>query len=113
MREIATAMKGKVRFVLRGYPAGTIAGGFNDLLGDPPVLDFRGPYAYPDDLSEMYGGIDFNWAFDESDPSRNSAWLGRRALENLENRSTGIAVRIMCGKGNVRKAENDLRSSGG
>jgi succinoglycan biosynthesis protein ExoL len=75
MRELALRLEGKVRFVLRGYPAGTIAEDFDALLGEPPVLTFGGAYSYPDDLAGMYGGIDFNWAFDESDPSGNSAWL--------------------------------------
>ncbi len=76
MRGLATRLGGeKIRFILRGYPAGTIAEEFDDLLGNLPNLTFGGPYAYPGDLAEMYGGIDFNWAFDESDPSGNSAWL--------------------------------------
>jgi len=65
----------RIRFVLRGYPAGTIAGDFDELLGKLPNLRFEGPYNYPDDLAAMYGGIDINWAFDESDPNGNSAWL--------------------------------------
>ena len=75
MRELATRLGGRIRFVLRGYPAGTIADDFEELLGDLPNLTFAGPYSYPDDLAAMYGGIDFNWAFDESDPNGNSAWL--------------------------------------
>lgn len=65
----------KIRFILRGYPAGTIADDFGKLLGSLPNLTFGGPYQYPDDLAAMYGVIDFNWAFDESDPNGNSAWL--------------------------------------
>lgn len=76
MRELATRLgSDKIRFILRGYPAGTITEDFDDLLGGLPNLTFGGSYSYPDDLAEMYGGIDFNWAFDESDPSGNSAWL--------------------------------------
>ncbi len=75
MRDLAACLDGKARFVLRGYPAGTIADDFASLLGNPPNVMFGGPYAYPDDLAVMYGGVDFNWAFDESDPAGNSAWL--------------------------------------
>ena len=76
MRALATRLGGgKIRFVLRGYPAGTITEDFHALLGNLPNLTFEGPYIYPDDLAEMYGGVDFNWAFDESDPNGNSAWL--------------------------------------
>ena len=75
MRELAARLDGKIRFILRGYPAGTIADDFAEILGNRPNLRFEGAYQYPDDLAEMYGGIDFNWAFDESDPNGNSAWL--------------------------------------
>ena len=76
MRDLATRLGSeRIRFILRGYPAGTIAEEFDGLLGDLPNLTFGGPYSYPDDLAELYGGIDFNWSFDESDPNGNSAWL--------------------------------------
>lgn len=75
MKAIATRLQGKVRFVLRGYPAGTIADGFHDLIRDVPGIEFGGAYQYPGDLAGMYAGVDFNWAFDESDPNGNSAWL--------------------------------------
>lgn len=76
MRGLAEKLgPGKIRFILRGYPAGTIADDFEKLIGNHPNLTFEGPYNYPDDLAGMYGGIDFNWAFDESDPNGNSAWL--------------------------------------
>lgn len=76
MHGLATRLGGgTIRFVLRGYPAGTLAGDFEHLLGNLPNLGFGGPYSYPDELAGMYAGIDFNWAFDESDPNGNSAWL--------------------------------------
>jgi succinoglycan biosynthesis protein ExoL len=76
MHELASRLgSGRIRILLRGYPAGTIAGDFEQLLGNLPNLTFGGPYSYPDDLAGMYGGVDFNWAFDESDPNGNSAWL--------------------------------------
>ncbi len=75
MHALALKLGDQVRFVLRGYPAGTIADDFEKLLGNLPNFQFLGPYNYPDDLAEMYAGIDFNWAFDMSDPNGNSAWL--------------------------------------
>jgi succinoglycan biosynthesis protein ExoL len=75
MRGLAQELAGKVRFVLRGYPAGTISDEFADLIDGVSGIEFGGAYHYPEDLAEMYGGIDFNWAFDESDPNGNSAWL--------------------------------------
>lgn len=75
MHELASQLGDRVRIILRGYPAGTIADEFDALLGDLPNLEFGGSYFYPDELAEMYAGIDFNWAFDMSDPNGNSAWL--------------------------------------
>lgn len=75
MHELASLLGDRVRIVLRGYPAGTIAEEFDGLLGDLPNLEFGGSYFYPDELAEMYAAIDFNWAFDMSDPNGNSAWL--------------------------------------
>jgi succinoglycan biosynthesis protein ExoL len=75
MHGLATRLGDRVRFVLRGYPAGTIADEFDALLGDLPNLRFGGSYFYPDELAEMYAETDFNWAFDMSDPNGNSAWL--------------------------------------
>jgi glycosyltransferase involved in cell wall biosynthesis len=75
MHALALRLGNRVRFVLRGYPAGTIGDDFDRLLGDLPNLEFGGSYFYPDELAEMYAGIDFNWAFDMSDPNGNSAWL--------------------------------------
>ena len=75
MHGLAQKLGDRVRFVLRGYPAGTLADDFEKLLGNLPNLQFLGPYTYPEDLAEMYAGIDFNWAFDMSDPNGNSAWL--------------------------------------
>ena len=75
MRALALRLGERVRIVLRGYPAGMIADEFDGLLGDLPNFEFGGSYFYPDELAEMYAGIDFNWAFDMSDPNGNSAWL--------------------------------------
>lgn len=75
MRSLARRCEGRVRFVLRGYAAGTIAGEFGHLIEGVEAIEFGGAYQYPHDLAGMYAGIDLNWAFDESDPNGNSAWL--------------------------------------
>lgn len=72
---LSKRLPGRIRFVLRGYASGTITEDFSGLLGDLPNLEFGGPYHYPEDLAGMYGGVDFNWCFDEADPSGNSEWL--------------------------------------
>ena len=72
---LAERLPDKIHFTLRGYASGTITDDFAALLGNLPNVTFQGPYAYPGDLAGMYGAVDFNWCFDESDPSGNSAWL--------------------------------------
>ncbi len=75
MHALALRLGDRVRIVLRGYPAGTITEDFDLLLGDLPNFEFGGSYFYPNELAELYAEIDFNWAFDETDPNGNSAWL--------------------------------------
>ena len=38
-------------------------------------MSFRGPYANPRDLPEIYSGIHFSWAVDYLDDGLNSDWL--------------------------------------
>ena len=75
MHALALRLGDRVRIVLRGYPAGLISDDFDRLLGDLPNFEFGGSYFYPDELADLYAEIDFNWAFDMSDPDGNSAWL--------------------------------------
>ncbi|MDB6077190.1 MAG: hypothetical protein JWO82_937, partial [Akkermansiaceae bacterium] len=75
MHALASRLGDRIRFVLRGYPSGTIVADFPQLLGDLPNMRLTGAYQYPDDLAGMYGAVDFNWAIDETDPNGNSTWL--------------------------------------
>lgn len=75
MHALALELGDRIRIDLRGYPSGTIVADFDELLGNLPNFVFSGPYTYPDDLGDLYGSIDFNWAFDETDPNGNSTWL--------------------------------------
>lgn len=74
---IADALGDSVRIVLAGRLsaedisprelAATLDGRAN--------MAFRGPYANPGDLPEIYGGIHFSWAVDYLDDGLNSDWL--------------------------------------
>jgi len=75
MHALALRLGDRVRIVLRGYPAGMIADDFDNLLGDLPNFEFGGSYFYPDELADLYAEIDFSWAFDDTSPNGNSAWL--------------------------------------
>ena len=76
MKEIAAALPGRVRFVLRGHPAaGVDPAWLREQLAECPALSWDGGYRYPDDLPVLYTGIDLNWCFDFSASGTNSAWL--------------------------------------
>lgn len=72
---LAVAFPEKLTFVLRGVPAGLEETFFRKKISAHNNIEYGGPYRYPEDLSAMYGGIDFNWCFDFSAAGANSAWL--------------------------------------
>lgn len=72
---LAEAFPEKLQFILRGVPAGIDEANFHQRISAHSNITWGGPYRYPRDLPEMYGGIDFNWCFDFSAAGANSAWL--------------------------------------
>lgn len=72
---VAEALPERVRIVMRGAPARTELGDFEQRLGAYPNVSFGGRYAWPDDLAALYGGVDLAWAGDFHDPGANSKWL--------------------------------------
>lgn len=71
----ARAAQGRVRVIVRGYPAPAYLPDFDALLQDAPGLEYGGRYAYPDDLPDMYAAMDLVWAGDFADEGTNSQWL--------------------------------------
>ncbi|SFH10909.1 glycosyltransferase [Sulfitobacter dubius] len=67
--------KGRVRLVLRGRPALDALPQFNRIVAGNPYIEFHGAYRYPEDLAEIYGGIDIAWLVDRFDARANSDWL--------------------------------------
>ena len=72
---LAAAFPDKLRFMLRGVPAGIDGNLFRKKIAEHSNIEFGGPYRYPDDLPAMYGGVDFNWCFDFSSAGAGSTWL--------------------------------------
>ncbi|MGU3463505.1 glycosyltransferase [Methylobacterium sp. C33D] len=74
---IADALGDSVRIVLAGrLSEEDIAPRvLADTLDGRPNMSFRGPYANPRDLPEIYSGIHFSWAVDYLDDGLNSDWL--------------------------------------
>lgn len=73
--KLADALPDRLRFVLRGVPAGIDAEKFHQSVAARLNIEYGGSYKYPDDLPDMYAGVDFNWCFDYSAPGANSSWL--------------------------------------
>ncbi|MFW5641650.1 MAG: glycosyl transferase [Roseicyclus sp.] len=68
-------MSGRVKVILRGRPAADAIPDFDARVAANPDLDYRGAYAYPDDLPRIYGEVDLSWLVDRYDAGRNSDWL--------------------------------------
>jgi succinoglycan biosynthesis protein ExoL len=66
---------GQVTVTLRGYPAKSV---FPDLKAEVDRIDgmtYYGPYKAPDDLQDIYDGVDLVWACDWYERGANSLWL--------------------------------------
>ena len=48
---------------------------FDATIASRPNIILHGPYAYPDDLAQIYGGLDVVWAQDLWQTGNNSDWL--------------------------------------
>ncbi|MDM7932744.1 glycosyl transferase [Tabrizicola sp.] len=84
---------GRVRLVLRGRPALDVLPDFHQILRDNPHIEFHGAYRYPDDLPEIYGGIDIAWLVDRFEAGANSEWLlPNRLYESCANGAIPLAL---------------------
>jgi succinoglycan biosynthesis protein ExoL len=75
LRAAAAKARGKLEATLRGTVSRPDLPSFDADVTDQPNLSYRGPYRFPDDLAQIYGGIDLIWAGDFHDPGANSRWL--------------------------------------
>ncbi|MCJ2056393.1 glucosyl transferase [Methylobacterium sp. J-048] len=74
---IARALGNSVRIVIAGRLSEEDIDpqDFAATLGRHPNMTFRGPYANPGELPDIYGGVHFSWAVDYLDDGLNSDWL--------------------------------------
>ncbi|MDR7145338.1 glycosyltransferase [Rhizobium sp. BE258] len=66
---------GRVEIILRGRPAYREFDDFDAEIAAEPFMRFEGPYRNPEDLSAIYGEVDFAWAVDCFEEGQNSKWL--------------------------------------
>lgn len=72
---LGAAFPDRVEIVLRGYPALGEIPDFEARVAAAPAIRYGGRYRAPDDLADLYGGVDVVWAGDFMDAGHNSAWL--------------------------------------
>ena len=65
----------RVSVVMRGAPARTELGDFEQRLSGRANVSFGGRYVWPSDLAGLYADVDLVWAGDFHDPGANSKWL--------------------------------------
>ncbi|GGK38228.1 glycosyltransferase [Salinarimonas ramus] len=77
LEEIAARLGSRVRIVLRGKLAEEDVSRERLAAATArcPNIVYEGPYASPDDLADLYGGVHYTWALDYTDAGANSDWL--------------------------------------
>ena len=75
MEQLAAAFPERLEIILRGYPALGEIPDFEERVAACPAIRYGGRYRAPEDLAEIYGGVDLVWAGDFMDAGLNSAWL--------------------------------------
>ncbi len=73
--EFSRRMDGRFEVILRGRPAYSEFDDFDGIVRDAPFMHFGGPYKNPEDLSTIYGEVQFSWAIDFFEEGLNSSWL--------------------------------------
>ncbi len=73
--EMAKQFGSQVRIDLHGIPALTEIPDFHARVQGLPNLTFHGRYRSPEDLSQIYAGLDVVWAGDFMEAGYNSVWL--------------------------------------
>ncbi|MCM2473491.1 glycosyltransferase family 4 protein [Rhizobium sp. CG5] len=75
LSDFSRAMQGRVKVELRGRPAYSEFDDFDGFVGNEPFMTYHGPYKNPEDLSRIYGEVQFSWAIDFFEEGLNSSWL--------------------------------------
>ena len=86
-------LDGRLNVVLAGRPALSEFVDFHATVASAPHIDFRGSFAYPQDLAGLYGAVHFVWAIDFFEAGLNSSWLlPNRLYEGCLNGAIPIAL---------------------
>lgn len=92
LRQIVTALNGKVEVVIRGQVARHEFDDFDGQVASTPGMTYLGPYD-PSEVSRCYGEVHFNWAIDYFEEGLNSLWLlPNRLYEGGRNGVPALAL---------------------
>lgn len=92
LRTLVEQSAGTIEVSIAGIPAYTEFDDFDRDVAGLPGLAFVGRYG-ADDLSRLYGHVDFAWAIDYFEEGHNSAWLlPNRLYESLSFGAIPIAL---------------------
>lgn len=75
LSQFAAAMNGQVEIVIRGRVSPKEFPDFQRQVARTPHVSFHGTYRNPEDLSRIYGEVQFVWAIDFFEEGLNSEWL--------------------------------------
>ena len=75
LTEVARQLGPKVEIHIHGVVHYHVLPDFDATVAAHDNIIFHGAYAYPDDLSRIYGGLDLVWAQDLWQAGSNSDWL--------------------------------------
>jgi len=75
MMRLAIALPEKIEIEFRGIATTVDHGWFHAMLAQHRNVRFGGEYRNPDDLPDLYSGVDFAWAIDLENTDGNSRWL--------------------------------------
>lgn len=75
LRRAALALPDDLEVHLRGWPSEMPIEEFQAIVDAVPNMTFFGPFKSPEDLADIYGKIDLNWAIDLQFRGGNSDWL--------------------------------------
>ena len=75
LRRAALALPGELEVHLRGWPAEMPLDEFEAIVASVPNITYFGTFRSPEDLADIYGAIDLNWAIDLQFRGGNSDWL--------------------------------------
>ena len=93
LEALTRRLDGRLEVTLAGRPALAEFSDFHERIDQSAHIQFRGAFAYPQDLPKLYSAVHFVWAIDFFEAGLNSNWLlPNRLYEGCLNGAIPIAL---------------------